>query len=63
MKWERKFFKAAAVWLACRADLCGHKVPGSTGDLVLAQIGELDWWSEMWFILAAARAAYLSGER
>jgi hypothetical protein len=44
------------MWLACRAELCGHKVPGATGDLVFAQIGELDWWCEMRLILADARA-------
>ena len=57
MNWEKQFFKAAATWLACRAELCGHKVPGATGNKLFAQIGELDWWGEMKFILEGARRA------
>ena len=61
MTWERDFFHAATMWLACRAELCGHDVPGATGDLVFAQIGELDWWCEMRLILAESRAAFSDG--
>jgi hypothetical protein len=48
---EREFFCMAAMFLACRAEQLGIRVPGASGDKLLALVGEVDAWREMKRIL------------
>ena len=48
---EREFFRMATMFLACRGEQKGIRVPGMSGDKVLALVGEVDAWREMLLIV------------
>lgn len=45
-KWEPEFFRLAAVWLWCRLEGMG-----SPSDPLWVLLGEMDYHTEMWFLL------------